>query len=284
MMISLSGKLLSEELTEATRVRIAAAINAGIRPPALAIVLATDDGGARWYSAAIKKAAHSVGIICELVDLGSHATDEQLKKTVRLLASDKSIDAIILQTPLPNGVDVDAIVELIPYKKDVDGMTALSAGRLSLNQKTFAPATAEAVMAILDNYTIDVTGKEVAIIGRSAVVGKPLMQLILSRNATATICHSRTANLERVVKRADIVIVAIGKPRFINAEHLKPGAVVVDVGTNIMPNGTLIGDVDAATIDSDAGALTPVPGGVGPVTTAILLQHIASAAAHNVDS
>jgi methylenetetrahydrofolate dehydrogenase (NADP+) / methenyltetrahydrofolate cyclohydrolase len=246
--------------------------------PTVAILLATDDGGAQWYSRSIARAAEAEGIDCRLVTLASDASQAQVADALAQLAADDAVHGIILQTPLPPGVSAAEVAALIPPRKDLDGMTALSAGQLVLGQPAFAPATAEATMRLLAAHDVPLAGAEVVVIGRSAVVGKPLAQLLLAADATVTVCHSRTRELATVAARAEVLVVAIGRPRFVGAEHVRPGAIVVDVGTNAEPNGSLVGDVDAAAVDGVAGALSPVPGGVGPLTTATLLHHAVEAA------
>ncbi|MDX6316507.1 MAG: methylenetetrahydrofolate dehydrogenase / methenyltetrahydrofolate cyclohydrolase, partial [Streptomyces sp.] len=186
---------------------------------------------------------------------------------------------IILQTPLPEGAALEDLASAIAFEKDVDGANPLSLGRLAAGLPAYAPATAEAVVAILDHHKVELTGRHAAVVGRSTVVGKPAAHLLLDRNATVTVCHSRTADLAAVTSACDVVVAAVGRAGLITAAHVRPRAVVVDVGTNPTEDGGLVGDVDAASVEAVAGALTPVPGGVGPVTTALLLQHTVRAAA-----
>ena len=273
----LRGDVLAKEIRSAVADR-AAALREEAIVPTLALVLATDDGGALWYASSIRKAAEKEAIDCRTTDLGADASTEAIADTLATLAGDDAVHGIILQTPLPAGASADALAELIPPEKDVDGMNPLSAGRLSVGQPSFAPATAEAVLRLLTEHEIELAGTEVAMVGRSAVVGKPAVQLLLRENATVTVCHSKTRDLAAVTARADVVVVAIGRARFLTGEFVKPGATVIDVGTNADPDGSLVGDVDAESVSAVAGALTPVPGGVGPVTTALLLQHTVQAA------
>lgn len=190
----------------------------------------------------------------------------------------QTVHGVILQTPLPAGAKLADLAGAIAFEKDVDGASPLSLGRLAAGQPVFAPATAEAVVAILDHHKVELTGRHVAVVGRSAVVGKPAIHLLLDKNATVTVCHSRTKDLAAVTSTADVVVAAVGRAGLVTAEHVRPGAVVVDVGTNPTDDGRLVGDVDATTVTEKAGALTPVPGGVGPVTTALLLLHTVQAA------
>lgn len=249
----------------------------GLRPT-LAVVVATDDGSTLWYVRSIERAAESAGINCRIVDLGHDATGQVLASVLKDLSADPSVNGIILQTPLPPGVDADALVGHIAPEKDIDGANPLSLGRLAVGQPSFAPATARAVTEILDHFDIPVAGRNVVVIGRSAVVGKPLSLLLLERDATVTVCHSRSGALEKYTKTADVVVVAAGRTGLLNGGHISSGAVVIDVGTNVLSDGSLVGDVDEASVRGIAGALTPVPGGVGSVTTSLLLLHTTEAA------
>jgi methylenetetrahydrofolate dehydrogenase (NADP+)/methenyltetrahydrofolate cyclohydrolase len=249
----------------------------GLRPT-LAVVVATDDGSTLWYVRSIERAAESAGINCRIVDLGHDATGQVLASVLKDLSDEPSVNGIILQTPLPPGVDADALVGHIAPEKDIDGANPLSLGRLAVGQPSFAPATARAVTEILDHFDIPVAGRNVVVIGRSAVVGKPLSLLLLERDATVTVCHSRSGALEKYTKTADVVVVAAGRTGLLNGGHISSGAVVIDVGTNVLSDGSLVGDVDEASVRGIAGALTPVPGGVGSVTTSLLLLHTTEAA------
>ncbi|WP_332762883.1 bifunctional 5,10-methylenetetrahydrofolate dehydrogenase/5,10-methenyltetrahydrofolate cyclohydrolase [Pseudarthrobacter sp.] len=249
----------------------------GLRPT-LAVVVATDDGSTLWYVRSIERAAESAGINCRIVDLGHDATGQVLASVLKDLSSEPSVNGIILQTPLPPGVDADALVGHIAPEKDIDGANPLSLGRLAVGQPSFAPATARAVTEILDHFDIPVAGRNVVVIGRSAVVGKPLSLLLMERDATVTVCHSSSGALEKYTRTADVVVVAAGRTGLLNGGHISSGAVVIDVGTNVLSDGSLVGDVDEASVRGIAGALTPVPGGVGSVTTSLLLLHTTEAA------
>ncbi|MBT2513866.1 bifunctional 5,10-methylenetetrahydrofolate dehydrogenase/5,10-methenyltetrahydrofolate cyclohydrolase [Arthrobacter sp. ISL-30] len=249
----------------------------GLRPT-LAVVVATDDGSTHWYVRSIERAAESAGINCRIVDLGHGATGQVLASVLKDLSAEPSVNGIILQTPLPPGVDADGLVGHIAPEKDIDGANPLSLGRLAVGQASFAPATARAVTEILDHFDIPVAGRNVVVIGRSGVVGKPLSLLLLERDAAVTVCHSRSGPLEKYTRTADVVVVAAGRTGLLNGRHISSGAVVIDVGTNVLPDGTLVGDVDEASVQGIAAALTPVPGGVGSVTTSLLLLHTTEAA------
>ncbi|WP_412544200.1 bifunctional 5,10-methylenetetrahydrofolate dehydrogenase/5,10-methenyltetrahydrofolate cyclohydrolase [Longispora sp. K20-0274] len=260
----LSGK----ELAAAIRADVAARVAEG-PAPRLAIVTATSDEASAWYVRSLARAAAKVGIACEVVDLGPDADAQALRATL----TDTDADGVILQTPLPAGVSGRDLALAIDPARDVDGANPVSLGRLASGLPSYAPATAEAVVALLDHHGVALAGREVVVVGRSTVVGKPLAHLLLDRDATVTVCHSRTADLAAVTRRAQILVVAVGRAGLITAEHVAPGAVVIDVGTHPTADGGLVGDVDAGSVTGRAGALSPVPGGVGPVTTALLLRH-----------
>ncbi|MEU6410240.1 bifunctional 5,10-methylenetetrahydrofolate dehydrogenase/5,10-methenyltetrahydrofolate cyclohydrolase [Microbispora sp. NPDC046933] len=273
----LSGKELAASVRAEAAERAAALAAAGT-PPKLAVVVATADESSAWYVRSIARAAEKAGIACDIVDLGAEAAPGLIRDRLASLSADDTVHGIILQTPLPQRAKLEDLAGAIAFEKDVDGANPLSLGRLAAGLPAFAPATAEAVVAILDHHGIDLAGLHVAVVGRSTVVGKPAAHLLLDRNATVTICHSRTRELAAVTSAADVVVAAVGRAGLITAEHVRAGAVVVDVGTNPTEDGGLVGDVDAVAVADKAGALTPVPGGVGPVTTALLLRHTVQAA------
>ena len=206
------------------------------------------------------------------------ASAAAIEAQLSALSGDPTVDGIILQTPLPSGVRLAELAGVIDPAKDVDGANPLSLGRLMTGLPAFAPATASAVLALLDHYEIPLAGRHTVVVGRSAVVGKPVAHLLLDRNATVTICHSRTRDLAAITRQAEVLVVAAGRVGLIGASHVTPGATVIDVGTNASTDGGLVGDVDVS-VTEVAAALTPVPGGVGPVTTALLLRHVTDAAA-----
>ncbi|WP_182899849.1 bifunctional 5,10-methylenetetrahydrofolate dehydrogenase/5,10-methenyltetrahydrofolate cyclohydrolase [Microbispora sp. H10830] len=273
----LSGKELAASIRAEAAER-AAALTAAGTPPKLAVVVATADESSAWYVRSIARAAEKAGITCDIVDLGADAAPSLIRDRLTALSDDDTVHGIILQTPLPQGAKLEDLAGAIAFEKDVDGANPLSLGRLAAGLPAFAPATAEAVVAILDHHEVDLVGSHVAVVGRSTVVGKPAAHLLLDRNATVTVCHSRTRELAAVTSAADVVVAAVGRAGLITAEHVRAGAVVVDVGTNPTEDGGLVGDVDALAVADKAGALTPVPGGVGPVTTALLLRHTVNAA------
>ncbi len=272
MTASLGGRELATDLRRRTA-ESAAALTAAGRPPRLAIVVATADESSAWYVRSIAKAAAAVGIVCDIVS----PAPTEIRAVLNRLGADDDVHGIILQTPLPTGIDVADLAPAIPPAKDVDGANPASLGRLAAGLPAFPPATAEAVLALLDHHDVALAGRHAVVVGRSTVVGKPVAHLLLDRHATVTICHSRTSDLPAITRQADVLVAAVGRPGLITPEHVAPGTVVIDVGTNPTADGGLVGDVDPAVAEKAAG-LTPVPGGVGPVTTALLLQHTVRAA------
>ncbi|MBN6052215.1 bifunctional 5,10-methylenetetrahydrofolate dehydrogenase/5,10-methenyltetrahydrofolate cyclohydrolase [Nonomuraea sp. RK-328] len=271
-------ELRGRETATAIKEEIAGLVRSSDTTPRLAVVVATDDEATLWYVRSIAKAAEGVGVACDIVDLGPAAPEEGIRATLQRLGADPGVHGVMLQTPLPEGASAQELATWIDPAKDVDGANPLSLGRLAAGLPAFAPATAAAVMALLDHHGVDLKGARAVVVGRSTVVGKPLAHLLLDRHATVTVCHSRTRDLAAVTSTAEVLVAAVGRAGLIGAEHVAPGAVVIDVGTNPTADGGLTGDVDFAAVIGRAGALTPVPGGVGPVTTALLLRHTVTAA------
>lgn len=274
---TLGGSDLAATIRNDASVAAAALTEIGIRPT-LAVVLATADESTAWYVRSIAGAARRTGIECDIVDLGPEATTDEIHAVLVELGHDPDVHGIILQTPLPDGTDLDLLREAIDPGKDIDGTNPVSLGRLIAHLPAFAPATAQAVLALLDHHGIDLRGRTATVVGRSTVVGTPVAHLLVQRDATVTVCHRHTADLVASTRSADVVVVAVGIPGLITAEHINDGAVLIDVGTTATDDGQLLGDVDADSVGGHAGALTPVPGGVGPVTTALLLNHTVDAA------
>ena len=245
--------------------------------PRLAVVVPTDDEATAWYVRNIGRAAAKVGVDCAVESLVS-ADAGSLTGRLAALSVDPDVHGIICQTPLPAGLSLAAAGAFIDPAKDVDGSNPVSLGRLAAGLDAYAPATAAAVMEILHREDVPLRGARAVVIGRSTVVGKPLALLLIAADATVTVCHSRTIDLPAVAATADILVAAVGRPGLVTADYIKPGAIVVDVGTNPTADGGLVGDVDPAGAANAAG-LTPVPGGVGPVTTALLLRATVTAAA-----
>lgn len=253
----------------------AAAVQAGT-VPTLAVVVPTDDEGTAWYVRSIERTAAKVGVECRIVQL-EDPDEATVIRTLEDLSADPDVHGVICQTPLPPGLALEKVATRINPRKDVDGANPVSLGRLVAGLPSFAPATAAAVMEILRRAEVPLEGANVVVVGRSLVVGKPLAMMLLAEHATVTVCHSRTRDLDQICAQADLLVVAVGRPHMVGPAYVKPGAVVVDVGTNAEPDGKLLGDVDPA-VASSAAAFTPVPGGVGPVTTMVLLRHVVQAA------
>lgn len=274
---SLGGRELAARLraTAAEAVASCAAAGGNAR---LAIVVATREESATWYVRTLTAAAARLEIDADVRELPPTATAAEIAAVLGALSADATVHGIVLQAPVPSGLALSELASAIDPAKDVDGASPLSLGRLMAGLPTFAAATAQAAVELLDDHGVELDGRRAVVVGRSLVVGKPVAQLLLARNATVTVCHSHTRDLASVTQSADVLVVAVGRPRFITTEHVRPGAVVVDVGTNAGTDGSLVGDVDAA-VASVAGGLSPVPGGVGPVTTARLLLNTATAAA-----
>lgn len=247
-------------------------IKAGKQVPTLACVLVGDDPASKVYVANKEKACAMVGINSVVKKLPANATQEQVAEVISSLNADKNISGILLQLPLPKHLDENALINLISPSKDVDGLTDLNLGRLFAGKHIVAPCTATGIIDLLDHYNLEIAGKRAVVIGRSLLVGKSVANLLEQRNATVTVCHSKTQNLAEITRQADILVVAIGKPNCVTADMVKDGAVVIDVGINRLATG-LVGDVDFANVKDKTSYITPVPGGVGPMTIAELLQN-----------
>jgi methylenetetrahydrofolate dehydrogenase (NADP+) / methenyltetrahydrofolate cyclohydrolase len=278
---SLDGKEAAAKLRASAAEAVAALAEAGVTPR-LAVVIATRDESAVWYVRSLSGAAARLGIGCDVTELWADAPAAEIASVLDALSADPAVHGILLQAPLPAGLRLAEVAAAIQVAKDVDGASPLSLGLLTAGLPSFAPATARAVIQLLDLHGIGLAGRRAVVVGRSLVVGKPLAQLLLARDATVTVCHSRTPDLASVTREAEVLVVAAGRPALITAGHVRPGAVVVDVGTNTTADGSLAGDVDVASVSAIAGALSPVPGGVGPVTTAQLLLNTVAAAGSQV--
>lgn len=250
---------------------------AGITP-GLAVVIVGDDPASKIYVNNKHKACQQVGFLSEVYALPEQTTEQELLSLVDKLNSDERIHGILVQLPLPRHLSEQAVIAKISPEKDVDAFHVSNVGRIVTGKFDFAPCTPAGVMQLLSEYGIDPAGKNCVVVGRSNIVGKPMALLMLHANATVTICHSRTADLAEHTKRADILVVAIGRARFITGEMVKEGAVVIDVGMNRDENGKLCGDVDFASVSEKASFITPVPGGVGPMTITMLLKNTLTAA------
>jgi len=277
--MEIDGRAIAATLTAGTAAQVSALAAEG-KTPKVGILVATEDESTAYYVRSIVRAAERAGIAAEVVSLAESASTEDLEAACLQLANDPSFHGIIAQTPFPDGVDARRVTQAIPVAKDVDGATPESSGRLMHGLPAFAPATAQAVIEILKAEQVELRGSRVVVVGRSLVVGKPLGMLLLAEDATVTMCHSRTRDLEGVCREGDIVVAAVGRAKLIGDGHIRDGAVVIDVGTNATEAG-LVGDVDFDAVKDRASKITPVPGGVGPVTTACLLRNIVIAAAAN---
>jgi methylenetetrahydrofolate dehydrogenase (NADP+)/methenyltetrahydrofolate cyclohydrolase len=273
----IDGRTIAAGINAATTAQAAVLTSAGARPT-LAVVVPTMDEATAWYVRSIVRAAAKVGVGCVVADLPD-TTGPAISASLDELSADPAVHGVMCQTPLPDGLALHDVAGHIAPAKDVDGASPVSLGRLAVGLPTFAPATAEAVTEILHHEQIPLAGRRVVVVGRSAVVGKPAALLLLADHATVTICHSRSKDLAGLCREGEVIVAAAGRAHLLGAEHIAKGAVVIDVGTNPAPDGGLTGDVDAAAVGHLAEALTPVPGGVGPVTTAILLRHVVMAAA-----
>ena len=249
------------------------------RIPTLAIVRVGERPDDISYEKGATKKLTDFGLEVKSFCYPENITDEEFKQSFKKINDNKSIDGILLLRPLPKHIDESAIEKLIDPKKDLDGISPINIAKIMMGDKSgFAPCTAQAVVELIKFYNIPIKGKNVVIIGRSLVIGKPLSMLMLSEDATVTICHSKTENLKEVTKRADILVAAIGKAKLIDASYVKKNAIVIDVGINIDSDGRLCGDVDTPDLENVAGMATPVPGGIGSVTTAVLAKHLVDAA------
>ena len=272
MAIIIDGKKVSAQLKEQVRIETEELVKKGIKP-GLAVIIVGDDPASRVYVNNKKKACEKVGFLSKEFALPATTTQEELLALVNELNEDKEINGILCQLPLPKGLDEKAVIEAISPLKDVDAFHASNVGKIMIGDYDFLPCTPAGVMEMLHSYNIPVEGKECVVIGRSNIVGKPMAMLLLHENGTVTITHSRTKNLKEVTKRADILVAAIGKPKFVTADMVKEGAVVIDVGMDRDENGKLCGDVDFENVKEKCSAITPVPGGVGPMTIAVLMKN-----------
>jgi methylenetetrahydrofolate dehydrogenase (NADP+)/methenyltetrahydrofolate cyclohydrolase len=274
----LNGRTLSTTLKDELRVEVQRYIAAVGWAPGLAIVRVEGDAASGVYSKAILRIANDIGVQTRVEALPSTTTIEELRTTLLTLNEERSVHGIIVQMPLPTHLPQQVVAETIAVAKDIDGISPLSIGNLSLGFPGFVPSTAAAVIEMLKRNQVQLIGQHVVILGRSNVVGKPLVQLFLRENATVTICHSRTTHLADVTRQADILVAAVGQTQMVKADMVRPGATVVDVGINALPEGGIVGDVDFASIQEIAGAITPVPGGIGPLTNAMLMKQCLQAA------
>ena len=278
----IDGNAIARATRQELRQRVEALRTLGCAP-GVAVVLVGDNPASRIYVRNKIRACAEVGIHSPQVDLPARTTEAELLARIRSLNDDPAIHGILVQLPLPGGISVQRVVECIAQHKDVDGFHPCNVGLLASGQPRFVPCTPAAVMKILEHEEISVAGKHAVVVGRSNIVGKPMALLLLQSGATVTICHSKTPDLGAVTRRADLLVVAVGKANLVDKEAVKPGAVVIDVGINRLPDGSLAGDVNAQNVIGIASGLTPVPGGVGPMTIAMLLANTVLAAERSLE-
>ncbi len=272
----IDGKKLAKEIREKLKIECKEIKEEGINPK-FAVIMVGNDKASQIYVKNKSKVCEEIGIECMEYFLNENIKQEELIKKIEELNNDKTIHGILLQSPIPDGLDINEAFRTIAPEKDVDGFNPVNVGKLCLNQDTFVSCTPYGIMKMFEAYDIDLTGKNVTIIGRSNIVGKPLIQCCLNKNATVTVCHSKTTNLKEHTQNADIVISAIGKPKFITEDMIKKDAVIIDVGINRTDDGKIIGDVDFDNVSKKASYITPVPGGVGPMTIAMLMNNVIKA-------
>jgi len=273
----LLGKPIAAEIRQAVAEDVATFRAVEGRPPGLAVVIVGRDAPSMVYLEQILRGSEKAGIEGRLVEIGGEASEKRVTNTIAALNADPTVDGIIVQMPLPATIRLRAVVDVIDPAKDIDGIHPLNAGLLRLGYDGFLPATAHAAVEILRRSGIEIEGRRTTVIGRSAVVGMPAAFLLVRENATVTVCHRRTRDLQHHVKDAEIVVVAAGQPGLVTGSMLRRGAVVVDVGINVV-DGKIVGDVEFESASKVASAITPVPGGVGPLTNALLLAHLVRAA------
>lgn len=277
MAILMDGKQLAKKIRTNLKKECEELKEKGINPK-FAVIMVGNDSASKIYVKSKSKACEEIGIEFEEFLLSEDTTQEKLENLIEELNQNKKVHGILVQSPIPKHLDVNRAFEKIAPEKDVDGFNSVNVGKLALNRDTFVSCTPYGIMKIFEEYQIDLTGKEVVIVGRSNIVGKPLIQCILSKNGTVTVCHSKTKNLAEHTKRADVLIAAIGKPHFITADMVKENAVVIDVGINRTEEGKILGDVEFETVEKKVEYITPVPGGVGPMTIAMLMNNVIKAA------
>ncbi|WP_010303158.1 bifunctional methylenetetrahydrofolate dehydrogenase/methenyltetrahydrofolate cyclohydrolase FolD [Kurthia senegalensis] len=278
----MSGKLINgKEIGQTIRQSIQLEVNAlkekGITP-GLAVILVGDDPASQKYVSNKQKSCAQLGIYSELIKLPSDTTEDVLLNHIEALNKNDAIDGILVQLPLPKHIQEDAVIAKISPLKDVDGFHPISVGKMLLGQETFLPCTPHGVMKLLQHSGVETSGKHAVVVGRSHIVGVPMGQLLLQSDATVTYCHSKTKDLAAITKQADILVVATGRAKMIKKEHVKEGAVVIDVGMDLDENGKLCGDVDFEDVLDKVSAITPVPGGVGPMTITMLLVNTVQSA------
>jgi methylenetetrahydrofolate dehydrogenase (NADP+)/methenyltetrahydrofolate cyclohydrolase len=273
----IDGKALAAQVRAAVKSKVAALAQRGIRP-GLAVVLAGDDPASKVYVRNKTRACEEVGLRSQQIDYPATVTQEELMACIRKLNADPAVHGILVQLPLPKHIDAARVLQAVSPEKDADGFHTESMGALVAGTPRFVPCTPAGVMRMLEHAQVPLAGRRAVVVGRSNIVGKPVALLLLQKDATVTICHSKTRDLEALAAQADILVAAIGRPKLVTARMVKPGACVIDVGINRMADGSLAGDVDYDAVKDVAGWITPVPGGVGPMTIAMLLENCLLAA------
>ena len=273
----INGKELAKEIRTNLKAKVEELKKENIYPK-LAVIMVGDDKASNVYVRNKSKACNEIGIEFEEYLKDSNTTQEELIDLIKELNERKDVNGILLQSPIPKGLDIREAFNTIDYKKDVDGFNPVNVGKLAIGEDSFISCTPYGVIKMLEKYNIQVEGKRAVIIGRSNIVGKPLIQCLLNKNATVTVCHSRTKNIKKITKDADIIVAALGKAKFVTEDMVKDGAVVIDVGINRNEEGKLVGDVDFENVSKKASYITPVPGGVGPMTIAMLMNNVVKAA------
>ncbi len=276
MAVIIDGKELAKKIRENLKIECEKLKKEEIVPK-LAVIMVGDNPASKVYVKNKSKACKEIGIEYEEYLLSKETKQKELINLIKKLNEDKTVNGILLQSPLPSHLDINKAFKEIDYRKDVDGFTPVSTGKLTIGEDTFISCTPLGVIKMFEEYNIDLAGKSVVILGRSNIVGKPLIHCCLNKNATVTVCHSKTKDLKEYTKRADILIVAIGKSKFVTEDMVKEGAVVIDVGINRGKDGKLTGDVDFENVEKKASYITPVPGGVGPMTIAMLMNNVIKA-------
>lgn len=273
----INGSAVAARIRGELKERVAELKSRGINP-GLAVIIAGDDPASKIYVNLKKKACEEIGILSEEYALDGNIPQAELASLLKDLSTKKAINGILIQQPLPGHLDVDELNNLIDHRKDVDGFHPVNMGKLMMGKPGFIPCTPAGVMELIKEAGTDIAGKECVVVGRSNIVGKPMASLLLTANGTVTVCHSKTRDLAGICRRADILVVAIGKARMITGDMIKPGATVIDVGMNRLEDKKVAGDVDFDSAVRVAGAITPVPGGVGPMTIAMLMGNTVRAA------
>ncbi len=277
MAVIIDGKELAKKIRANLRIECNDLKQKGINVK-LAVIMIGNDSASKIYVRNKSRACEDVGIEYEEHLLDSKISQNELIELIKKLNKDKTINGILLQSPIPSNLDINEAFRTITPEKDVDGFCPVNVGKLVLNQDTFVSCTPYGIMKMFDEYNIDLCGKNVVILGRSNIVGKPLIHCCLNKNATVTTCHSKTKNIKDITKNADILISAIGRANFVTSEMVKQNVVVIDVGINRLDDGKIVGDVDFDSVKEKASYITPVPGGVGPMTIAMLMNNVIKAA------